>query len=264
MPAVGKRPSVPDMGSLVAVTAIDQAPGPALPGQRLLDLQALDLAIDRLRSRRDQLQAAEEVREASERIRRAEAAVGELKLQLDEVSHDQTRLETDVDSMGRKVEAERARLYDGSVANAKELQSIEAEVAGIRNRISAKEDQLLELMERREELEKGLGPLEAELAEARGAMSELDVSSGRELEEIGQSLEARMGERADLASGLDPDLLELYEELRRGKKGVGAVALVDGVCQGCHQKLSPVYLERLKHTDGVRRCEYCRRIVVVR
>ena len=166
--------------------------------------------------------------------------------------------------MGRKAEAERARLYDGSVANAKELQSIEAEVAGIRNRISAKEDQLLELMERREELEQGLAPLEAELAEARAAMSELDASSGQELAEVERSLEGRTAERGQVAEGIDPELLELYEELRRGKKGVGAVELVDGVCQGCHQKLSPVYLERLKHDDGVRRCEYCRRIVIVR
>src|SRR5439155_15214144 len=118
------------------------------------------------------LEAAEEFRQASERVRGAEAAIGELKLSLDEVSREQQRLETDIESMGLKAEAERKRLYDGTVANAKELQSIEAEVSSIRNRITTREDQLLEVMERREELETGLLPLEADLAQARSRMGE--------------------------------------------------------------------------------------------
>jgi len=57
--------------------------------------------------------------------------------------------------------------------------------------------------------------------------------------------------------------LELYEELRPQKKGVAAAALIDGVCQGCHEKLSAMEVDRLKHADGVKRCEYCRRILVL-
>jgi len=69
-------------------------------------------------------------------------------------------------------------------------------------------------------------------------------------------------ERDALAPELAEELLELYEDLRGQKKGVGAAAIVDGVCQACHEKLSALELDHLKHTDGVKRCEYCRRIVV--
>ena len=69
--------------------------------------------------------------------------------------------------------------------------------------------------------------------------------------------------RASLAATIDPELLELYEDLRRQKKGVGAAALVDGVCQGCHEKLSAVELDHVKHAGGVPRCEHCRRILVL-
>ena len=58
------------------------------------------------------------------------------------------------------------------------------------------------------------------------------------------------------------ELLELYDDLRRQKKGIGAAAIVDGVCQACHEKLSAMELDRLKRDDGIKRCEYCRRIVV--
>jgi predicted nucleic acid-binding Zn-ribbon protein len=57
-------------------------------------------------------------------------------------------------------------------------------------------------------------------------------------------------------------LFELYEDLRRTKKGVGAAAMVDGVCQGCHEQLSSVELDKLKRSTGVKRCEHCRRILV--
>ncbi|GBC86527.1 hypothetical protein HRbin12_00520 [bacterium HR12] len=38
---------------------------------------------------------------------------------------------------------------------------------------------------------------------------------------------------------------------------------MDGVCQACHEKLSALELDRLKHTEGVGRCEHCRRILVL-
>ncbi|HWC31850.1 MAG TPA: C4-type zinc ribbon domain-containing protein, partial [Actinomycetota bacterium] len=62
----------------------------------------------------------------------------------------------------------------------------------------------------------------------------------------------------------DEELVELYEGLRAQKRGVGAASLEDGVCQGCHQRLSALELDRLKRTEGIRRCEYCRRILVMR
>ena len=63
---------------------------------------------------------------------------------------------------------------------------------------------------------------------------------------------------------MNAELLGLYEDLRRQKRGVGAAALTDSVCQACHQQLSHVYLDRLRHSEGVRRCEYCRRILIFR
>ncbi len=230
---------------------------------RLLELQALDSTIDRLGVRRGQLEGAAELAEARTALEQAEARLGELKLTLDAVSREQRRLESDIDSLQRKVDAERARLYDGSVANPKELQSIEHEVQGILSRKSRIEDQLLERMEEREELEGKVPGAEAEASTARAHVAQIESTTARELVEVTRQLEERAGEREAVASGFEPEVLDLYEDLRRQKHGVGAAALVNGVCQGCHQQLSPVYLDRLKRTDGVWRCEHCRRILIV-
>ena len=55
-------------------------------------------------------------------------------------------------------------------------------------------------------------------------------------------------ERPPRSPTIDPETLELYEELRPQKKGVGAAALVDDVCQGCHEQLSAVELDRSSGT----------------
>jgi hypothetical protein len=230
---------------------------------RLLELQELDTSIDRLEARRRHIETGEEVDEARRVAEQAEGRVGELRMALDSIASEERRLEHDVSSIEQRIAAEQGRLYDGSVANPKELQAIQAELTSLGSRKSRLEDEELGQMERREELERRLPALEGELKAARDALDELEASSEREVGEIAATVERRRAEREALAAEFDEELLELYEDLRAGKKGVGAAALKGGVCQGCHEKLSPLYLDRLKRREGIRRCEYCRRILVI-
>ncbi|MDP9341884.1 MAG: YscO family type III secretion system apparatus protein [Actinomycetota bacterium] len=235
----------------------------ALKGlDRLLRLQELDLSVDRMRNRRDVLEAGQDVRTTRQQVEEAESRLGEVRLELDGVDRESRRLEGDIDSLTRKARAEEGRLYDGSVVNPKELEAIQHEVASLRARRSRLEDNLIELMEQKEALDERLAAAQAEAQEMRDRLTEVLGESAAELSEIGQSLASRTVEREGLVLEFDPELLELYEDLRRQKKGVGAAALVDGVCQGCHQKLSAMELDRLKRTEGVKRCEYCRRILI--
>lgn len=229
---------------------------------RLLELQELDSAIDRLEQRRERLDAGTELTQVRAMMEEAESRMGELRLALDAVAIEQRRFENEVDSMGLKVAADEKRLYDGSIANTKELEALQHEIANIKQRTSRTEDELLERMERREDLEGRIATEEEAVAAARARVEEVGGEAARELEQVTAELAERRAAREALVPEFDEELLELYDDLRRQKKGVGAAALVDGVCQACHEKLSALELDRLKHTDGIKRCEYCRRIVV--
>jgi uncharacterized protein len=230
---------------------------------RLLELQRIDSDIDRLESRREQLEAGEEVSAARGRTEEAESALGELRLALDESQRIQSRLEHEIDTMNQKAAAEEKRLYDGSVANAKELEAIQHEIRSIRDRRSRTEDELLEVMERREELDGRTGLLERDVTVLRDRLEEIGGESAHELDRIASDLDRQLAAREALTPEIDEELLELYADLRRQKKGVAVASLVDGVCQACHEQLSALELARLKKTDGVKRCEHCRRILVV-
>jgi uncharacterized protein len=172
------------------------------------------------------------------------------------------RFEHEIDSISQKAAAEERRMYDGSVANARELDSIRHEVDNLKKRRSDREDELLALMEVREELE-GQERAAAERSESlRTRVEEVGSVAADELERLRNEVKERSEARAALAETVDADYLELYEELRPQKKGIAAVALIDGVCQGCHEQLSSVYVDRLKRSEGPKRCEHCRRILV--
>jgi len=232
------------------------------PARPLLDLQAADLAIDRLEARRRALEGGGELAAARAAADAAEGELGELRLQLDALDRDASRLEHEIDTIAQKAAAEERRMYDGTVANAKELESMRHEVENLRRRATDREDELLALMERREAVEKEAAAAEGRSSELRATAERIGGEAVEELATVERDLATRRAERDTIAAGIDAELLDLYEDLRRQKKGVGAAALIDGVCQGCHEQLSAVELDRLKRTDGVKRCEYCRRILV--
>jgi predicted nucleic acid-binding Zn-ribbon protein len=229
---------------------------------RILELQDLDSTVDRLLHRREQLEAGEELSALRKEMEEADARLGEIRLAADAVESESRRLEHEIESMNAKLDAEQKRMYDGSIVNPKELEALQHEIASLKERRSRAEDDLLEQMVRKEDLDARGGEAEKEATAARARVEEVGGDAVRELEQIAADLSARRGEREALTPAFDEELLELYDDLRESKHGVGAAAIVDGVCQACHEKLSAVELDRLKRTEGVKRCEYCRRIVV--
>jgi predicted nucleic acid-binding Zn-ribbon protein len=231
--------------------------------RRLLALQAVDTSMDRLASRRTLLESGQALSAARVSADAADAVFGELRLRIDEMNRDASRFEHEIDTIGQKQAAEEKRLYDGSVVNVKEMEALQHEIENLKKRRSDREDELLALMEQREALEaqavdaKVMGDAEREKVDQVGS------SAREQLTTIEAELSRFEAERAQILPDIPAELLELYEELRPQKKGVAAAALTDGVCQGCHEQLSSVVLDKLKKTDGVPRCEYCRRILIL-
>jgi uncharacterized protein len=229
----------------------------------LLELQQLDTAIDRLRGRIATLTAGSELTAAVRDADAAEARLGEIKLQLDALDRDTGRLEHDVDSLRQKAAAEEQRMASGAVANARELEAIGHEVTNLRRRIADREEEELAIMEQRETLAAAEKDAAETATNLREAADRLRAAAGDELTAAEAELAAREAERPAALAAVDPEVLQLYEELRPQKKGVAAAALVEGVCQGCHEQLSAVELSSVRSTEGIPRCEHCRRILVL-
>jgi uncharacterized protein len=151
------------------------------------------------------------------------------------------------------------------VTSPKELTAIQEEVAGLKRRQVTLEDELLELMERRETLEAEL----AELATRRDAFTadQAEVTKARDaaLAEIDRELDGERTARDRVVPTVGDKLRALYEQVRSRQGGIGAAALVGNTCQGCRVTISPVELAAIRKLppEEVKRCENCRRILVV-
>jgi predicted nucleic acid-binding Zn-ribbon protein len=231
--------------------------------QRLLQLQAEDTAIKRLEERRASLPEAARLDQITGNLAELDADLEIARKQNDELKREQDRLEGEIEILASKTEREQQRLYSGAVANPKELDALRAEVEMLKRQRGDLEDKLLEVMVQKDQAASQLESLESERAETAKAAEELGATVGSILKEIDRELDGHRTERDKIAATLLSDLLTLYEGLRDAKAGIGAAALVGGMCQGCHTTLPAREVERLRAERGLQRCDNCRRILVV-
>ena len=113
----------------------DAGHGPAArpPGDRHRDRSA--------RTAPRAARGGEELSAARKEMEEAEARLGEIRLASDAVTSESRRLEHQIESMNLKLAAEEKRMYDGSIANAKELEALQHEIAALKERRSRAEDE---------------------------------------------------------------------------------------------------------------------------
>jgi predicted nucleic acid-binding Zn-ribbon protein len=239
----------------------------ALPDQQraLLELQAHDSAIDRLNHRRGSLPEDFRLGELGAALAAVDQLTAERQGSLATVQWDQARLEDEVEMISGKARSEQERAASGKVTSPKELTAIQDEVASLKRRQATLEDELLELMEQRETLETEL----AELATRREVFTaeQAEVTKARDtaLVKIDRELDAERAASDSVALRVGEWLHALYDQIRARQGGIGAAALVGDTCQGCRVSISPVELAAIRKQapEAVKRCENCRRILVV-
>ncbi|MDX6431298.1 MAG: uncharacterized protein QOE54_3664 [Streptosporangiaceae bacterium] len=231
--------------------------------QRLLDLQELDAALDRLAHRRRTLPELAEMDRLEARLADLRDVVVSAETDIADLDREQSKAEQDVDQVRLRADRDQKRLDSGQVSSAKDLENLQSEIASLQRRQSVLEEVVLEIMERYETAE---GRLSSLVEERSVAQAELTVLAERR-DAATRGIEDEMGvtssARTAIAKDIPDDLLALYEKLR-GQFGVGAAALHRGQCQGCHLALNTTDLNRIRAAaaDEVVRCEECRRILV--
>jgi predicted nucleic acid-binding Zn-ribbon protein len=230
---------------------------------RLLDLQTEDTQIKQLEDRRANLAEATRLEEVNADMAELTSDLAIAEKQFDEVARAQARLEDQIELIDRKVSKEEQRMFSGSVSNPKELGALQAEVASLKRRKETIEDELIEVMDQREQAEGTRDRLKGELADATKVATELGATVTGLTADIDAELATHRAERTKVTAEMPDDLLALYEKIRPAKSGVGAAALAAGTCQGCHTKLPSAEYERVRAEGGLQRCDNCRRILVV-
>ena len=231
---------------------------------RLLDLQALDSALDRLAHRRRTLPEIAAVDDLQTRAGRLGDDVVLLQTEDADLGREQSKVDADVDLVRSRMAKDQQRLDTGQVSSPRELENLQSEIESLHRRQGDLEDAELEIMEKREVVQQRLSEIVAERDRVELELAETAQRRDATFAEIDAEVDKTTQQRAELAAGIEAELLALYEKVRGSSSGVGAAALHRGRCEGCHLQLNTTDLNRLRDApaDEVVRCEECRRILV--
>ncbi len=229
----------------------------------LLALSDTDAEIRRLQKRLDALPEQQQLEAAQQEGGALEEARADRTLDQDQAQAVASREDREVAQLRERLAAEQQRMYGGEITNAKELQSMKAEIDSVQRRIDEHEDAELEAMERVEEIEAQIADLDRQIAATSQRVDELVVLR----DEAARQLMAQIAELEVKAERqrepLPADLLASYDDARR-RAGGSAVGRLEGDrCTVCGISLSYADLNALYEGPPLASCPSCQNLMVI-
>jgi predicted nucleic acid-binding Zn-ribbon protein len=225
-------------------------------------LAELDAKLSRIAHRATRLPEQQDYQQAQAEHTAANDRLAVVRITLEDLDAQVSRFESEIDAVRRREDRDRSLLKLGAT-DARQLSDLQHELDTLQRRQTSLEDSLLEVMERREELQDqqngelvAIDQLQAGLSSAQHA---LDAARA----EIDQTRQQHLSRRDALTAALDPELVALYERQRAGG-GPGAGPLQGHRCGACRIEIGRGELARISAAaeDDVLRCPECGAILL--
>tara|TARA_B100001057_G_C22751894_1_gene912120 strand:- start:573 stop:1298 length:726 start_codon:yes stop_codon:yes gene_type:complete len=154
------------------------------------------------------------------------------------ISSNETLLET----TSEKINSLKDKLIDGSISTNKEYDAMMETIDFEKKLLSEKEDELIELISKKEELEK---EIEEDTSSLDGIITELNSKKdalNAKMQEVAEERNALESERQSGVKNIDSDTILKYSEIYEAREGLVAVEILDGSCGGCGAMVPPQLL----------------------
>jgi predicted nucleic acid-binding Zn-ribbon protein len=228
----------------------------------LLEIAQLDAELSRIAHRATHLAERKDYERIQDDHTSAGDRLASARIALEDLDSQVERFEVEIDAVRQREDRDRSML-DSGVTNAKQLSDLQHELETLQRRQSSLEDTLLEVMERREELQAKQNAESATIDgladDLTGAQQALDGV----LTEIETARQRHSARRDELTAALDPELVALYER-QRAAGGAGAGPLRGRQCGACRIEIDRGELARISTAaaDDVLRCPECGAILL--
>ena len=227
----------------------------------LLDLQSVDLDIDRLLDQRASLPELDRFKAAHAALEAIAAELEEARAAGREVGLAVDKSDGELTLASEKRDAEERRLYAGGL-NARETAALMSEVEMLGKQVAEMEETTFKLLDDRDAQSQVIAQLEDRLTTSQQDAQRLEAAIAETWKVIDADVAVQEAKKEDIAARIDPELMEVYEELRPIKDGIAVGRLGEGICGGCHLRLSEAEQLEVAKTDPPR-CVHCRRILVL-
>lgn len=225
--------------------------------KKLLDLQEIDMGVEKLQKGLELIPAQIDVLKA--KIREALAACDSEKQKLTQNQVERKNKELEAAAQDEKIAKHEKAL--NSLKSNEAYKAMLGEIDLARKTKSEFEDGILTLMEDFDLHSKELKAAEAEAKKAQGTI-EVEI---RVLEEkagtLKGELEIELKKREAFAPSVQADLLSRYDFIRTRKKSRAIAPIAGESCSGCNTNLTPSTINEVRKGKDLVTCESCSRIL---
>ena len=178
---------------------------------------------------------------------------------LEEIKRQQHSAEWEIEGLTNKITTLEQKLYDGSIRNPKELTNLQHEVDGLKARRDQLEDEVLGIMDQVELAEAGVVTKSSELKRLEAEWHHQQQCLSTDIQQLKTTLADLEHKRRLMVARIDPQIVSLYEELKR-QKGTAVAKVDQGMCRGCQILLPAVKLKQAR-SESLEQCSSCGRIL---
>ena len=225
----------------------------------LLDLQEIDLTLDRWNKRLTEVKAA---RRETDEVKAAQAATQQAEATAVRDRAARKELEATATMLDTKITQAEQRLYSGLVKNPKELLDLQNDIASLKRQKATLDEKLLQAMLSLEEAEAALKQRLAEQQQIEATWRAGQTDLAAEQIQLEADITQETLEQTSTRTQLGAADLALYDQLRRRKGGLAVVEMEHNACSGCGVKPTHSVVQQLRQGDQLARCGNCERILV--
>jgi hypothetical protein len=225
----------------------------------LIKLQAVDLEL--YQSERFHQKYPEKLKKLEKKIEEEQVRFQQTKERLEGLQKERKQKEKDLEIEAERVKKAEEKL--ASVKTNKEYQAAVKEIETLKQINSAKEDEILLVMEEIDTLQDEQKKKEKELGEKMKAFQEEKKKLEEEEQKFGAVSEENKVLREDLVRELEINLLRQYMIIKEKRNGLAVVSVKKGTCSGCSMHIPPQLYNDILTNEHIITCPSCNRILYV-
>jgi len=225
--------------------------------KQLIRLQAIDLAIQELRTRIDKFPGISKA--LDEKLRSAQAALESAKERAKSNQGSRKKLESEISSIESKISKYRDQMM--AVKTNDEYRALQHEIEHAQNAIRKIEDDILNLMMDAESSQGDIKAAETRLKEDQQKVDQERKQLTEQNHHDLSALESYLKERKGIETAISSELLPRYERVRKARGGIAVAAARNEVCEICQVRIRPQVFQEIRRNDQIIACDACQRIL---
>ena len=219
-------------------------------------LQQLDLE---LRELEDDLEKyPQEISRFNQEIENTKQSLAEGKEEINQIR--KRKMESESKLFGNKDKIKKAEVKLFEIKTYREYEALQKEIGDVKKANADLEEHILKEMETLEGLEAEVKEKENTLNEKKKEYDKIIDIYTRKISEITKAYEIKKQEKKKMVSLINPEILTLYERIRR-RNGVVIVQARNELCTGCNMNIPPQLFNEVLTSKRMIQCPNCHRIL---